>query len=135
MVTGGAGFIGSALVRYLVHDKGLSVLNVDKLTYAACLQSGGEMGWSLFIAVPVCFGAILGYACRVQTWAFAVLGILVIASVVFALISMNLAGIFCGFALGIIFLIPTFAGLMCGVILRMFLIAGTSSAAALDFTT
>src|SRR5262245_58530609 len=49
---------------------------VGTLTYAGCLQTGGEMGWSLFFAVPVSFGAILGYACRVQTWAFTVLGIL-----------------------------------------------------------
>ena len=101
----------------------LAVL-IGTLTYAGCLQSGGEMGWSLFIAVPVCFGAILGYACRVQTWAFAVLGILTIVTVIFTLVSWNLAGIFCGFTLGIIFLVPTFLGLVCGVILRMFLIAG-----------
>ena len=101
----------------------LSVL-VGTLTYAGCMQVGGEMGWSLFIAVPICLGAILGYACRVQTWAFAVLGILAIASVVFALISMELAGIFCGFTLGILFLVPTFLGVLCGVILRMLLIAG-----------
>jgi len=35
VVTGGAGFIGSALVRYLVRDLGHEVLNIDKLTYAA----------------------------------------------------------------------------------------------------
>jgi dTDP-glucose 4,6-dehydratase len=34
LVTGGAGFIGSALVRHLVRDIGAEVLNVDKLTYA-----------------------------------------------------------------------------------------------------
>ncbi len=39
IVTGGAGFIGSALVRYLVGEVGVEVLNVDKLTYAANLQS------------------------------------------------------------------------------------------------
>ncbi|MFT3731266.1 MAG: dTDP-glucose 4,6-dehydratase [Hyphomicrobium sp.] len=39
IVTGGAGFIGSALVRYLVGERGWDVLNVDKLTYAANLQS------------------------------------------------------------------------------------------------
>lgn len=39
LVTGGAGFIGSALCRYLVGEKGISVLNVDKLTYAANLDS------------------------------------------------------------------------------------------------
>lgn len=39
LVTGGAGFIGSALCRYLVGEKGISVLNLDKLTYAANLHS------------------------------------------------------------------------------------------------
>ena len=34
MVTGGAGFIGSALVRHLVGVRGDEVLNLDKLTYA-----------------------------------------------------------------------------------------------------
>jgi len=39
LVTGGAGFIGSALCRHLVGELGISVLNVDKLTYAANLES------------------------------------------------------------------------------------------------
>lgn len=39
IVTGGAGFIGSALCRHLVHGRGWSVLNIDKLTYAANLAS------------------------------------------------------------------------------------------------
>jgi len=39
MVTGGAGFIGSAVCRYLVGEVGATVLNVDKLTYAANLAS------------------------------------------------------------------------------------------------
>ncbi len=39
LVTGGAGFIGSALVRHLVKHVGADVLNVDKLTYAGNLAS------------------------------------------------------------------------------------------------
>src|SRR6516165_5326725 len=39
LVTGGAGFIGSAVCRMLVGELGASVLNVDKLTYAADLAS------------------------------------------------------------------------------------------------
>jgi dTDP-glucose 4,6-dehydratase len=39
IVTGGAGFIGSALVRHLVLDKSYEVLNVDALTYAGYLPS------------------------------------------------------------------------------------------------
>jgi dTDP-glucose 4,6-dehydratase len=35
MVTGGCGFIGSAVCRHLVADLGHSVVNVDKMTYAA----------------------------------------------------------------------------------------------------
>ncbi len=35
LVTGGAGFIGSAVIRHAMRDHGASVVNVDKLTYAA----------------------------------------------------------------------------------------------------
>jgi len=38
-VTGGAGFIGSALIRYLVTHELAEVLNIDKLTYAGNLSS------------------------------------------------------------------------------------------------
>ena len=39
LVTGGAGFIGSAVCRHLVLQVGWTVLNLDKLTYAANLRS------------------------------------------------------------------------------------------------
>lgn len=39
IVTGGAGFIGSALCRYLIGSDAADVLNIDKLTYAANLDS------------------------------------------------------------------------------------------------
>ena len=39
LVTGGAGFIGSALIRYLVGETGNEVVNLDKLTYAGNLDS------------------------------------------------------------------------------------------------
>ena len=38
LVTGGAGFIGSAVCRYLI-TRGCAVVNLDKLTYAANLAS------------------------------------------------------------------------------------------------
>ena len=39
MVTGGAGFIGSALIRHIINDTDNSVINIDKLTYAGNLSS------------------------------------------------------------------------------------------------
>lgn len=39
LVTGGAGFIGSAVVRHLINDTECKVVNVDKLTYAGNLTS------------------------------------------------------------------------------------------------
>ena len=39
LVTGGAGFIGSAVIRHLINDTEHSVVNVDKLTYAGNLHS------------------------------------------------------------------------------------------------
>lgn len=35
LITGGAGFIGSAMIRYLISKKNCRILNLDKLTYAA----------------------------------------------------------------------------------------------------
>ncbi len=56
LVTGGAGFIGSALCRHLIASTSASVLNVDKLTYAANLESllpvAGHARYS-FIAADV----------------------------------------------------------------------------------
>jgi dTDP-glucose 4,6-dehydratase len=43
LVTGGAGFIGSAVCRHLVNDLKASVVNVDKLTYAASTASGDKL--------------------------------------------------------------------------------------------
>lgn len=39
MVTGGAGFIGSAVVRHLINNTNYRVVNIDKLTYAGNLAS------------------------------------------------------------------------------------------------
>ena len=39
LVTGGAGFIGSAVVRHIIRDTNDSVINLDKLTYAGNLES------------------------------------------------------------------------------------------------
>ena len=39
LITGGAGFIGSAVIRQLIAETAVTVINVDKLTYAGNLQS------------------------------------------------------------------------------------------------
>jgi len=39
LITGGAGFIGSAVIRHLIAETDAAVVNVDKLTYAANLES------------------------------------------------------------------------------------------------
>lgn len=39
LVTGGAGFIGSAVIRHLINDTDHHVVNLDKLTYAGNLES------------------------------------------------------------------------------------------------
>jgi len=57
MVTGGAGFIGSAVCRYLVQSRGATVCNVDKLTYAgvpASLRDIEQSKLYSFEQVDVC---------------------------------------------------------------------------------
>jgi dTDP-glucose 4,6-dehydratase len=59
LVTGGAGFIGSAVVRHLLEDTGAFVVNVDKLTYASNLssipQASGNSRYAL-ATIDICNG-------------------------------------------------------------------------------
>lgn len=65
LVTGGAGFIGSALCRHLVGELGAAVLNIDCLTYAADLRSlkaiSGDTSYR-FSRIDICDGAALDAA-------------------------------------------------------------------------
>lgn len=57
LITGGAGFIGSAVVRHIIANTTDSVINVDKLTYAGNLESLSEVSNSdryAFEQVDVC---------------------------------------------------------------------------------
>jgi dTDP-glucose 4,6-dehydratase len=62
VVTGGAGFIGSAVIRHLLDETQAQVVNVDKLTYAANLasipQARGNGRYSLE-KVDICDGPAL----------------------------------------------------------------------------
>lgn len=62
IVTGGAGFIGSALIRYLINETTHTVINVDKLTYAghlASLDSIAESDRYFFEQVDICSSATI----------------------------------------------------------------------------
>ena len=57
LVTGGAGFIGSAVIRHIIQNTNDSVVNLDKLTYAGNLESLTEVCDSeryLFEQVDIC---------------------------------------------------------------------------------
>ncbi|MEM7225587.1 MAG: dTDP-glucose 4,6-dehydratase [Pseudomonadota bacterium] len=62
LVTGGAGFIGSAVIRFLIQETDSEVVNLDKLTYAASLESlepvAGSERYS-FAQVDICDGPAL----------------------------------------------------------------------------
>ena len=65
LVTGGAGFIGSALVRHLVRDTPHEVLNLDKLTYAGNLASLEPIANSpryRFVQADICDAAAVSTA-------------------------------------------------------------------------
>ena len=38
LITGGAGFIGSAVIRHIIKNTDDTIINVDKLTYAGNLE-------------------------------------------------------------------------------------------------
>ncbi len=57
LVTGGAGFIGSAVIRHIIGNTSDSVINLDKLTYAGNLESLADISSSeryVFEQVDIC---------------------------------------------------------------------------------
>ena len=63
LVTGGAGFIGSALVRYLIETTDHHVLNIDKLTYAGNLLSLASVSKNKryeFVQADICDAVMMG---------------------------------------------------------------------------
>lgn len=61
-VTGGAGFIGSAVIRFLIGETAHQVLNMDKLTYAGNLESLAEVSSNpryRFVRGDVCDKAVV----------------------------------------------------------------------------
>lgn len=57
LITGGAGFIGSAVVRHIINNTDDSVVNIDKLTYAGNLESLTSISESpkyTFIQADIC---------------------------------------------------------------------------------
>ena len=62
LVTGGAGFIGSAVVRHIINNTQDSVINLDKLTYAGNLDSIASVADSeryAFVQADICDRAAL----------------------------------------------------------------------------
>ena len=62
LVTGGAGFIGSAVIRHIINNTDDSVVNVDKLTYAGNLESLASVSDSqryTFEQVDICDASTL----------------------------------------------------------------------------
>lgn len=57
LITGGAGFIGSAVIRHIIANTQASVVNIDKLTYAGNLESLADVAGSpryAFEQVDIC---------------------------------------------------------------------------------
>ena len=90
------------------------------ISYAIVMKTG-EMGFALFVSVPVSFGAIIGFGTRSGRFLAVLLGLVAVLSVVLAIVTVNLAGFFCGATLGIIFILPALLGVLLGFLLRVFL--------------
>jgi dTDP-glucose 4,6-dehydratase len=57
LITGGAGFIGSAVIRHIIQNTQDEVVNLDKLTYAGNLESLAQVSDSeryAFEQVDIC---------------------------------------------------------------------------------
>jgi len=79
----------------------------------------GSWGAALWIGLPLSLGCLLGYGTRVKAFVRVALAIAVACTFILALMSMQLAGIFCGLLLAAIVTGPVLLGTLIGWMLRL----------------
>lgn len=84
----------------------------------ARVVSVGVLGYTAFLGVPFAVGVILGFTTRARIWLTLALSLFAISCIVFLLVSMSVSGLFCGAALGAIFLGPVTLGAGLGWIVQ-----------------
>ena len=87
----------------------------------AVLALQGNMSLALFVAVPLSFGAMLGYTVRATPAWLGLLGVMAVITVAWVIVSLSLSGLFCGLVLSIFMLVPTMVGVLLGALLRLFM--------------
>lgn len=101
---------------------GLLLALTGGLISAAILVFGmNQWGWAVWVALPFAGGAVLAYRFRSRWFVLPLLGLALMAGLILGLMSLDLAGVFCGLTLAGIFLGPTLAGLILGTVLRIVL--------------
>lgn len=81
----------------------------------------GSWTSGLWIGVPAAAGAVLGYGVRGGRVVLALLALGLVGGLVVGAVSLQLAGAFCGMALGVIFVIPVMFGVALGAAFRLML--------------
>jgi hypothetical protein len=93
----------------------------------AALLAMGSWGVALWFAVPFAAGALLGYRVRCGVFMLVLLALVVAGSLIMGMVSMNVAGVFCGLVLAGMFIGPILIGTLLGSLLRSILKASKFS--------
>jgi hypothetical protein len=100
---------------------GLSLSVLGGMAIACALLYWGNWGAALWIAVPFSAGSILGYRVRSRWIVLVLLTIAITLCLCMGMITLDIAGIYCGMALAGIFLGLVFVGVVLGAVLRTIL--------------
>ncbi|MBC7833929.1 MAG: hypothetical protein H7Y88_02375 [Phycisphaerales bacterium] len=107
------------LVRWRLYLPGLAMSVGMSLALAAVMVFGmGNWGAALWLGVPFAMGSMLGYTVRAGKLLMMFLLLSALVCLIFGLMTLQLAGLFCGMALVGVFLGPAMVGLASGIAFR-----------------
>jgi hypothetical protein len=84
----------------------------------ARLVGQNRLGYVAFFGIPFAVGAFLGYATRASIWLTLLLSLFATSGIAFAIVSLDLSGLFCGLTLGGLLLGPALVGAIAGWAVR-----------------